>query len=59
MKTEQLSLYPTMDSLQAVLEQANSQLPIATKNELVALLAVQTNTILKLIEEQNNEEDMH
>ena len=55
MKAEQLSLYPTMDSLQAVIEQANAQLPIATRNELVALLAVQTNTVLKLIEEQENE----
>ena len=54
MKAEQLTLYPTLDSLQAVLEQANSQLPIASKNELVALLAIQTNTVLKLIEEQNN-----
>ena len=58
MKAEQLTLYPTLDSLQAVLEQANSQLPIMTKNELVALLAIHTNTVLKLIEEQNDE-DMH
>lgn len=47
-----MNLYPTMASLQAVIEQANAQLPIATKNELVALLAIQTNTVLNLIEQE-------
>ena len=54
MKTEQFNLYPTLDSLQAVIEQGSSQLPITTKNELVALLAVHTNTVLNLIKQEEN-----
>jgi len=54
MKTKQFNLYPTLDSLQAVIEQGSSQLPITTKNELVALLAIHTNTVLDLIKQEEN-----
>lgn len=56
MKSEQTSLFPTRDTLQAVLEEANAQLPIATRNELIALLQTHTNTILQLIEQEKQNE---
>lgn len=43
-----MPLYPTMGSLQDVIDLADSKLPITNKNELFALLMIYHNTLLKL-----------
>lgn len=42
-----MNLFPTMGSLREVHEWAESQLPISSKNQVTALLAVYHNTLLK------------
>ena len=44
-----LALFPTLDSLQEVLDFADSKLPITTKNDITALLMTYHNTLLKQI----------
>lgn len=44
-----MPVYPTMESLQAVVGSADSKLPISTKNELFSLLMTYHNTLLKVI----------
>ena len=39
-------LFPTMDSLQSVVDLADSKLPITTKNEVYTLLMTFQNTLL-------------
>lgn len=41
-----LPLYPTMTSLQQVINYANSKLPITDKNTLLAVLSIYHNTLL-------------
>lgn len=43
-------LYPTMGSLQEVIDFGNSKLPISSRNELFSLLMAYHNTLLKLIQ---------
>ena len=43
-------LYPTMGSLQEVVDFGESKLPITSKNELFSLFMVYHNTLLKLTE---------
>jgi hypothetical protein len=43
------SLYPTLDSLQAVVELADSQVPITSKNDITTLLMIYHNTLLKVL----------
>lgn len=47
-----MALFPTMGSLQEVIDFADSKLPITNKNELNSLLFVWHNTLLKVIEGQ-------
>ena len=42
-----MSVYPTMDSLQEVVDKACASLPIKYRNELIALLMTYQNTLLK------------
>lgn len=42
------SLYPTMGTLQEVMEFAESKLPIISKNELTTLLMTYHNTLLNV-----------
>lgn len=41
-----MSLFPTMESLQSVVDLAISQLPITTSNQVINLLAIYHNTLL-------------
>ena len=45
-----MSIYPTMDSLQAVEAYAQAKLPISCWNDLHAVLMIHQNTWLKVIE---------
>jgi hypothetical protein len=45
-----MALFPTLDSLEAVLELGQSQLPITTPNQLVCLLMTYHNSLLRQIE---------
>lgn len=45
-----MNLFPTMGSLQEVLDFADSKLPITNKNELNSLLFMYHNTLLSLIQ---------
>jgi len=47
-----MTLFPTMDSLQAVLDLAMSQLPVITPNSMNNLLMVYHNTLLNQINKQ-------
>lgn len=47
-----MALFPTMGSLQEVVDFADSKLPITTHNELVSILSVYQNTLLKIIKDQ-------
>lgn len=44
-----MALFPTMGSLQEVMDFAESKLPIANKNELSSLLYTYHNTLLKVL----------
>lgn len=44
-----MKLFPTMGSLQEVVDYADSKLPIVNKNDLCSLLATYHNTLLKVI----------
>ena len=46
---EPMSLYPTLDNLQAVVDLAESVLPIHNKNTLVGMLYCYHNTLLKVV----------
>lgn len=43
-----LGLFPTMDSLESVVDMGISQLPITSANQLVSVLMVYHNTLLKM-----------
>ena len=46
-RTVPMALFPTLGSLQEVLDLAESKLPITDKNEITSLLFVYHNTLLK------------
>ena len=46
-----MALFPTMGSLQDVLDLAESRLPICTKNDVITLLGTYHNTLLKTIQQ--------
>lgn len=50
---EHQPLFPTMGSVQEVLEYAESKLPITDKNELVTLLGTYSNTVLARLNRHN------
>ena len=45
-------LFPTMGSLQEVVDYADSKLPITSKNDICALLFVYHNTLLSQLSKQ-------
>lgn len=45
------SLFPTMDTLESVVELGMSQLPITTPNALMSILNTYHNTLLKVQKE--------
>lgn len=47
-----MGLFPTMGSLQEVIDYADSKLPVMSKNEICSLLFIYHNTLLKTIQEQ-------
>jgi len=51
-----MTLFPTLDSLNAVIDLGLSQLPINTPNQMVGLLMTYHNSLLKQIEESNKHE---
>jgi len=48
-----MNLFPTMNSLNEVIEYADSTLPVASKNMMFVLLMTYHNTLLKVNHEQN------
>lgn len=48
-KAEVQTLFPTANSLNEVVELGNSRLPITNTNELLSLLLVYHNTLLKQV----------
>lgn len=48
-KAVPMPLFPTMGSLQEVIDLAEANLPITTKNDITALLGMYHNTLLKEI----------
>lgn len=46
-----MNLFPCMGSLREVHEWAESQLPITSKNDLVAVLGTFQNTLLKVLQQ--------
>lgn len=49
----EMKLFPTMGSLQEVVDLGESKMPITTKNDLFTLLATYHNTLLKELKESN------
>jgi len=45
------SLFPTMNSIQEVIDYAEAQLPVTNKNTLMTILMVFQNTLIKLQQE--------
>ncbi len=50
-----MGLFPTMGSLQEVVDYADSQLPITSKNGLTSLLMIYHNTLLDVIRQQRQD----
>lgn len=48
-----MPLYPTMNSLEEVVNLANSKIPVVHRNEMVSLLMTYQNTLLKQLEKRN------
>ena len=46
LRTQQMSLFPTLGSVKEAMELMESKLPITSKNELYALLMTFQNTVL-------------
>jgi hypothetical protein len=49
-KATKMGLYPTLESLQSVIDLGMSQLPILDQNALYSLLMVYHNTLLAQVE---------
>ena len=50
LKPVPMSLYPTMGSLQEVVNLATSRIPVVHQNEMVSILMTYQNTLLKQLE---------
>lgn len=46
-----LPLFPTMNTLQEVIDLSNSKIPVMTENEMLSLLMTYHNTMLKVMKE--------
>ena len=53
-KPAPMPVFPTMDSLQSVVELAYSQLPDVPTNVVLTLFMTYHNTLLKILEEETN-----
>lgn len=51
-----MNLFPTMDTVESVIELGVSQLPIIDRNSLVTLFGVYHNTLLKTWKESDYEQ---
>jgi len=49
-----MGLFPTMGSLQQVVDLANSQLPVQNPNSMLVLLMIYHNTLLSIMEHETN-----
>jgi hypothetical protein len=49
LRAVKMGLFPTMGSLQEVVDLADSKLPISSRNELVAILMTYHNTLIQQI----------
>jgi len=47
-----LGLFPTLETLKGAVDYADSLLPITSRNQLIGVLAVYHNTLLKVAKEQ-------
>lgn len=52
LRAVKMNLYPTLDSLQSVVDLGMSQLPIMTPNALLGLLMTFQNTLIKQLEKE-------
>lgn len=50
-----MELFPTMGSIQDVVDYAESKLPITDKNDMFSLLMTMQNTVLKTVRDQQDE----
>ena len=50
LKPVPMTLYPTMNSLQEVVNLATSRIPVVHQNEMVSILMTYQNTLLKQLE---------
>ena len=50
-----MNIYPTLGSVQEVVELANSKLPVVSQNVMYALLMTFQNTLLKAIHDQTSQ----
>lgn len=48
------NVFPTMDSLQDVVEYAEAKVPVESKNEITGILMIYHNTFLKVINRAKN-----
>lgn len=48
-----MGLFPTMGSLQEVVDYADAQLPVMSRNALCGLLMIYHNTLLKVLKDQS------
>lgn len=49
-----MGLFPTMGSLQSVVDLANAQLPVQNPNSMLVLLMIYHNTLLSIMEHETN-----
>ena len=52
-EVKEMSLYPTMNSIQEVMDLGMSKIPINQWNDMHALLCIFQNTLLKVIQEDS------
>lgn len=50
-----MNIYPTLGSVQEVVELANSKLPVVSQNEMYALLMTYHNSLLKVLHDTENQ----
>lgn len=49
LRAEHMGLYPTLDSLDAVVDMAIAQVPLVNRNDMRAILMVYHNTMLRVM----------
>ena len=57
LRATHMGLFPTFDSVQDVLDFADSKLPIVGKNDITTLLMTFQNTLLHVLEQNNQLKD--